>query len=216
MRKWGVGRSLYALLAEKVLRRVGLRIFVIHLRPHHGNAAPHGAGEAVELRVLGWQELEEHAREPELEMSPDFLAEARARGDLCAGALDAGRLVAYVWRAFAPAPAEDGMWVRFRKPHRYGYKAFTRPEYRGLHLQSALAPTTDALLEALGYTHAIGYVDLSNYPSRRSSERHGNQAIGYAGYWRLFGRAWAFESPGAKRHGFAFFDPARGAPTSTP
>jgi hypothetical protein len=208
-------------VAER-LSRVGLRVFVIYLRPHHGLPGPHEAGDAIEFRILEWDELFRHANDPELDLDESFLHAAKERGDLCVGAFDGQRLVAYIWRAFGPTPAEDGLWVRFRRPYRYGYKSLTRPEYRGRHIQSAMAPTTDAVLLERGYTHAIGYVALHNLSSRRSALRHGNRAIGYAGYVRALGRAWTFESPGAKRHGFAFFDPGRepppihGAPTGGP
>ncbi|HEX2482149.1 MAG TPA: hypothetical protein VHQ69_09735 [Methylomirabilota bacterium] len=67
------------------------------------------------------------------------------RGDLCVAAFEGERLIAYVWRAFGSTPAEDGLWITVPKPARYGYKSFTRPEYRGRHIQQVLSFSTDRL-----------------------------------------------------------------------
>ena len=203
----GAARYLHRRLAQ-LLRGLGLRVFVIFRRPHHGVSQPHAGDPDIEMRVVEWDELLELSRDPELELDADFLEAARSRGDLCVGAFDDGELVSYLWRAFGPVPAEDGLWVRFAPPNRYGYKAFTRPSHRGLRLQSALAPTTDRLLLERGYTHAISYVEHDNHASIASSLAHGNVRIGYAGWLRVPGLRRCFSSPGARAHGFEFFDPA--------
>ena len=206
LRRWGPARFLHRQLAQ-LLRRLGIRLFLVFRREHHGISEEHLGSPDIEMRLVEPDELHELARDPELQLEEPFLREALARGDLCVGAFDGGRLVSYLWRAFEPVPAEDGFWVRFDPPNRYGYKAFTRPSHRGLRLQSALAPTTDRLLLERGYTHAIGYVESDNYASIRSDLRHGNERVGFAGWIDLAGLRRTFSSPGARAHGFEFFDP---------
>ena len=206
LRRWGPGRFLYGYLAA-LLRRLGLRVFVVVRRPHHGVSAEHTGSPDIDMRLVEWDELFELAADPELDLDAGFLTAAKARGDICVGAFDGGRLVSYLWRAFHPLPAEEGFWVRFDPPNRYGYKAFTRPSHRGLRIQSALAPTTDRMLLERGYTHAISYVESDNYASIRSDVHHGNVRIGYAGWFNGFGLRRTFSTPGAREHGFEFFDP---------
>ena len=45
------------------------------------------------------------------------------------------RMVAFGWFSFGDAMVDDRVWVHIEPPCRYGYKTFTRPEYRGRHLQ---------------------------------------------------------------------------------
>ena len=206
LRRWGFARALHRGLAW-LLRRVGIRVFAVFRREHHGVPAEHLGSPDIVMRLVGWDELFELARDPALDLEEPFLREAQARGDLCVGAFDGGRLVSYLWRAFEPVPAEDGFWVRFDRPNRYGYKAFTVPSHRGLRIQSALAPTTDRMLLERGYTHAISYVESDNHASIRSDLRHGNERVGFAGWIDVPGLRWTFSSPGARAHGFEFFDP---------
>ena len=206
LRRWGLRRFLYGLLMGR-LQRHGLRLFFIFRRSHHGVATTHQAGDQIEMRIVEWDELFRYADDPAMELDGAFLRDAKARGDICVGAFDEGRLVAYIWRAFQPLPAADGFWVRFDPPNRYGYNAFTLPSHRGKHLQGALAPATDPLLTERGYTHAIGYIESHNFASIRSALRQDNVRIGYAGSISLMGRRRTFSSKGARQQGFFFFDP---------
>ena len=75
------------------------------------------------------------------------------------------------WRAFSPAPHSPGLWVAFEKPYRYGYKAYTRPEYRGRHLQKPIRLLADAYSIALGYTATVSYIELHNFPSMAAKRK---------------------------------------------
>jgi GNAT superfamily N-acetyltransferase len=207
VRRWGGVRFLYGHLAT-LLRSLGVRIVLVLRRPLHGAPPTHRAEFDVETRIVEWDELFRCSRDPDLDLSEEFLRDARSRDELCVGAFHDGRLVAYAWRAVRPTPAVDGMWVRFDPPNRYGYKAFTLPEYRGRGLHSVLAPVADELHKKLGYTHAVSYIEADNYASIRSARRHGAIPTGYAATIVRMGRKWGFSTRGAKRLGFAFFDPS--------
>lgn len=137
---------------------------------------------------------------------------ALTRGDLCAAAFDGERIVAYTWRAFHTAPHAHDLCLRFRTPYRYGYKAFTLPACRGMHLQTFLAPVTDAICIERGRDHGIGFIETHNFPSITMSRRNGHRHAGYIGYLRVFGRPLCFRSPAAVRLGFGFAPRAAGQP----
>ena len=72
------------------------------------------------------------------------------------------------------------------------------------HQKCAVGRLTDALCLELGYSKSLGIVESHNYASIANSLRLGNQIVGSAGYFKLFGRVYPFRSRGARRHTFRF------------
>jgi hypothetical protein len=173
----------------------------VHVREHRTEAP--AAVDCV-VRIATRTELMSAAGDPAMSLRPESIDAALSRGDICVAAFDGNRIVAYVWRSFSTAPHIEGLWVRFDRPYRYGYKALTLPEFRGRHLQDALALSTDALCNERGFTKGVGIVESHNYPSVRSDLRRGNRLAGWAGYFSLFGKVYPFRSPGARKHTFRF------------
>ena len=137
------------------------------------------------------------------------------RGDICSAAYDDGRLIGYAWNAYQRGPHTDDIWIEFQKPHRYGYKSFVLPEYRGRRISNGMAPHSDADSIKLGYTRAISFVETHNYKSIRANCRHpGRTFEGVAGYLRLFGKVIPFRSPRVKRLGFRFVPPDEAQPSA--
>ena len=201
-RRWGVSRTLHKRFMLAI--RPHLVLCRVHSRPL-SSQPPKPPPTGFEARIVREGELMAASADEQLGLSADFVRSALARGDVCIGAFHDGRMVSYVWRSFTCAPHTDGLWVRFRKPFRYGYKAFTLPEFRGRHLQDPLARLLDAYCIERGFAFSIGFVETHNYPSIASDERRGSRLLGWVGYLKLFGRTVTFRSPGAARCGFGFF-----------
>jgi hypothetical protein len=179
------------------------------VRPLRSDIPTNAGQPGIATRVMTADDLQRaQASSPE-HFQPDFVAAAAARGDRCVGAFDGDRVVSYFWMSFTTAPVGAGLWVRIRPPFRYGYKSFTDPGYRGRKLLDSVALPGDEHCRAQGYTHNISYIETHNMASVTSSLRRGTVFVGYAGWLNVFGRAWPFRSPGARRHGFSFYRPVQ-------
>jgi hypothetical protein len=162
-----------------------------------------------ESRFLTVAEVRRFADDPANDLSPAF-AELAARGHLCFAALLDGRLASYTWYAVGSIEPEHSKGVRVTFPEHtaYAYKAYTRPEHRGLHLQGRLKqPVIDELLER-GIHRRLGLIEWTNWPSLRSSDRSGYRDLGVLvtqGRRRILHRPAA-----AAGEGIGFEAPARG------
>lgn len=212
VKRWGVIGRVHILLMDKLRR--WLIIFGVYVRPIHADAPVPKAPDGLLVRAAHEEELRQAAKDPELDLSEDFVNAALARGDLCTAAFDGARIVAYIWRSFATAPHVDGLWVRFGPGYRYGYKLFTLPAYRGRHLPACMATYLDRYSVERGVTRTIGSIETHNYPSIASELRRGSHRVGWAGYFKLFGRTYPFRTPGAKRSGFALFKDEQSSPAT--
>src|SRR5262245_12305979 len=100
---------MHARLAGLLQRYIGLYLYRVMARPLEGrDLAPNGP---VRFALLDEAEVLGHAADPELELSASSVRASFARGDLCVGALEAGRVLGYVWFAFAATPESGGTWV---------------------------------------------------------------------------------------------------------
>jgi hypothetical protein len=200
--RWGALRFLHIRIMTFLKRWLTLcRVNVRRLDP---NARVGQLPEGFSVRLATREEALEAARDPGLGLRASSVIEAFDRGDLCAAAFHHDRMVAYSWRSFTTAPHIEGLSVTFDRPYRYGYRAFTLPEYRGKHLQDELAFVSDAPSIARGYTHGIDFIETHNYASIAQDVRRGHRIVGWAGYFTLFGRIYPFRTPGARRHTFRF------------
>jgi hypothetical protein len=155
------------------------------------------------FREMTAAELLEAAADPALELAPQRIEEAAARGDWFFGVFQRERLVGYRWYSSSGSvPCWPGMSIRFAYPQRaYGYRTFTHPEFRGQRLHAYGAAQSDRALLERGCTHTIGYIDATNFASLRAYSRFGAlRRIGAVCSVRAFGRQWVFASPGARRH----------------
>ncbi|HEX2199904.1 MAG TPA: hypothetical protein VHG88_14960 [Burkholderiales bacterium] len=167
-----------------------------------------GSGPALTLRALREPELLAWCSDPDLELRPEQVRAALARGDVCLGALDGAKLVGYVWLAFDPAPHTGGVHVDFHPAGRYSYKKFVRPAYRGRRVAHALNALADAPVFRRDRQFTLSFVHLKNRASLRSARRSGSQPVGYAALLRCGRRLLPFSSPGARRYGFRFLSSA--------
>ena len=201
--KWGFRRTLWA----AVMRRLSpwLIFCQVRMRPIQHASEHLSASAEFTTRIATEDDLAQACSEMSDQLSQDFVDAAFMRGDICCAVFKGPRMVCFQWSSFATAPVAQGLWVEFNKRYRYGYKTFTRPEYRGRRLSGMVNRFDDAQCNARGCTHTISYVETHNYASLAFGERLGNQRVGYAGYVRLFNRTYPFRTTGVKRHGFRFY-----------
>lgn len=208
IKRWGRMRMLFKWLMWFLRKYAGLSIYRVNKRPLGGNPGTPDLPGGITLAIVPPGKLLDAAADPELDMEASFARAALARGDLAFGAFDGDHLIAYVWRTFTAAPAEDGLWVRVDRPCHYAYKAFTLPSYRGKRIHIALSLLCDRYFMERGYAAEVGYSEISNYPSIAAAEFLGRRRVGFAGYVKCFGRRISFRTPGLKKLGFELFEPS--------
>lgn len=209
--RWGIRRGLFILGMGWLEQHAGFHLYRIFVRPLAREYPELDPRHGITLRMVLRDELVEAADDPELDLSPQFVRDALARGDECVGAFDGEKLVAYAWRTVTAAPHADGLWVRAERPHLYGYKGYTRDSYRGRHLATSLSRSSDAHFMKLGYTDQLDIVEVSNFPSLLSQKRKGSRPVGYAGYVAWFGRSVPFRTPAVKKIGLEWIRGAKAA-----
>ncbi|HEY5896769.1 MAG TPA: GNAT family N-acetyltransferase [Burkholderiales bacterium] len=146
--------------------------------------------------------LRRFAADPRTEISPGFVSEAIRRGDACYGVCRGGRLISSSWYSTRPTPIGppeavahfDAQWV-------YMYKAFTQPSHRGRRLYEAGVRRALEHYRAKGARGLLSYVEATNLDSLAALRRMGFRIFGSAYLLRLFGRQFAFSSPGCRRYG---------------
>jgi GNAT superfamily N-acetyltransferase len=142
---------------------------------------------------------------PDLDFREPAVDAALARGDMCIGAFSGDRLVAYTWRALrGPVPHTGGWEVVWNPGLVYRYKAFTLPEYRGLHIHDVLSKTIDRHLLDQGHSIGLSFVETHNFSSIQTLTRKVRQRVGYAGYIQRFGLNLSFRTAGSRQFGFTF------------
>ena len=95
-------------------------------------------------------ELARFAREPENELSPQFIADALGAGDKCYAIVHGDKLAAYGWCSTRPTPIGlPGLVLHFKSGYAYRYKGFTAAQHRGKRL------------------HALGFARTSSSRQRR-------------------------------------------------
>lgn len=205
-RRWGWAWSLFMRVMSRLRRYTGLCVYRVNVRPLIKGVRAPDFLSGIALRVVKPQELLKAAVDPDLDLDPDFVRGALARGDMAFGAFEGYRLVGYTWRTFASAPHVDGWWVGVDRPYQYSYKAFTRPSHRRRHIHVAITSFADVHLLERGYTAEVGFVDVSNFASLAVADYLGRQRIGYAGHVNWFGSRISFRTPGVKKIGVGLFE----------
>ena len=110
--RWGLVKALYAVTMIFMQKHLGLHVFVVNARPLDADRPRTPLAPGNEIRLLSQTELHAFAEDPRLQLRPDFIDEALARGDRCFGFLEQGELVSYCWFAMAETRMEAGLNVR--------------------------------------------------------------------------------------------------------
>jgi GNAT superfamily N-acetyltransferase len=197
---------MYAKIMTRLQRHFGLSLYRVLSRPLYPAPDSWAAG-TIRFVQLGESELLGYCEDAELDLSAKTIRSALARGDLCVGAVEAGRLLGYAWFAFGATPESAGAWVEFDPRARYTYKHFVRPDCRGRRILAGLLLAADGLCAERGRKRCVTLIYTYNRASIRASERTGARATGYVATLRLFGRLLCWRSPGARREGVRLFKP---------
>lgn len=204
---------LLAPVSARLSRHFGLQIYRIRTRKLDARLPDYDSAR-FSLRQLNGEDLHHATADPELGISAEFAIAALQRGDVCFGAYCEGRLAAYNWRTGTAAPDKDDVWVRVHCPYRYGYKAFTHPNYRRQRLNAVLSHFSDSYYLQRGYLYEIAYVHSANRPALLTGVAKGMTPIGYVVFVRVFGRLLSWRSSAVRRAGFEVFDHSRTQPSS--
>jgi GNAT superfamily N-acetyltransferase len=182
---------------------LGVRAYAVFSRALGSAVAARPAGLA--LRMVPEREAMKLAADPCLDLRAPSVRAAFARGDLCVGAFDGGKLAGYAWFAQAPAPHVMGLQVRFAAHVVYTYKTFVRPQYRGRGIAPALYAFPDAHFRALGRSEAALCVDTHNRASIAAARKSGGALAGWLAYWHRGRHFRAYHSPGLAPLGLRFY-----------
>ncbi|MGI9326176.1 MAG: hypothetical protein ACR2PZ_13210 [Pseudomonadales bacterium] len=197
----GFFRAVVARMLQALEQHVGLHIWSINVRPlAESFDIPPEHSDKLRIARLDLEETLRAAEQDDLQLSANFVRAAFARGDICVGAFDHERLVAYTWRSTSVAPITLDLWIRIDvRPQAYGYKSFVHPGYRGRRLNDSVGRYCDPLLFQMGIKHRIAYIDLHNLSSIRGTFRDPKtQRIGYAGYRKRDSNYWTFRTKGVR------------------
>ncbi|MFO1217395.1 MAG: hypothetical protein U1E89_03315 [Burkholderiaceae bacterium] len=206
--RWGVVATVRRKMVERLEQMLGLRIFGIYCRPIATPAPQEPVVPGFQARLFhrgDEQELLACALRPELELNAEFVRAALGKGDVCAAVLQNGQIVAFNWSAFTPTRVRGDVHVAFDDRYRYGYFAFTLPEYRGRHLPRMVAWQRDRYCLKLGRTRSIAYISIDNLSSIRQATALGSRRVGFAGYLKKGSVFRSFRTDGVREHGFRFF-----------
>src|SRR5438046_5921952 len=135
--------------------------------------------QGYEAGFLNARELRRYARDPEHELSRQFVNDALARGDRCYAIRDGDALAAYTWYSTSTTPIGiPNLGVSCGGGYVYVYKAFTHPRYRGQRLHAIGKTQALARYRARGYKGLVSYVDAGNLESLKSCFRMGCRPFG--------------------------------------
>jgi len=146
--------------------------------------------------------LEQFARDPHTGFSEQFMRYALAKGDKCYGFTHEGALRAYGWYATNPTRISPELRIHFSRGYVYLYKAFTHELHRGKRLYPRGMTRVLRHYRCIGYKGMLAYVDATNLDSLKSCARMGFRVFGSIYVVKLFGRHFAYSSPGCARFGF--------------
>jgi len=214
LERYGAGALIHLLCMRLVNGMVPFKI----LRGVHV-AKPDPAFLATPTRYmpsfLARHELNHFADDAATEMSRPFVDEALRNGGECYAICDGQTLAAYGWYSTRPTPIHPPELVlHFDDSRVYMYKGFTDKRYRGQRLHAiGMTRALQHYLDA-GYRGIVSYVESTNFDSLKSCLRMGYEVFGSVYVVRVFGRYFAWASPGCDAFGFRVTSKEPRAPLS--
>lgn len=206
-KRWGLLKTLYFYFARFCAKylRINGSLCLIFSTPLL-NEEDDDCDTSNPSKVLTNEELKAYSLgNPALDMAPEMLSSALARGDYCVGTIIDGQLVSYAWRSFSDVPHTDKIWVRVGPNSSYNYKSYTLPAFRGQHIGERRKYCGNKPLQRRGINNKQSFIASTNYSSLAGTRRGNSKHLGYAGYLHLFGKIFLFHSPGVKKERFEFF-----------
>lgn len=176
----------------------------------------------VRYRFLSPSDVDAFAKDPANELSIECSCRLAAGRDRCYAALLRGRLAAYIWLASGSIEAEhnrgrtaaSGVPISFPANALFVYKAFTRTEFRGRRLYSALLAGAMRESSSDGISRLIATADWTNEAALTACRRLGFRELGMIGRYACGGCSLTMRPPEACELGIrigrkAHVDPRR-------
>jgi hypothetical protein len=159
--------------------------------------------EGFSAEFLSTQTLREYARDSKTELSDAFVDEALGRGGQCYALREGRTLAAYGWYSSGSTSVGIGdLVLAFDPRYVYMYKGFTDTRYRGQRLHAIGMTRALQHYKNSRYEGLVSYVEAHNFDSLKSCARMGYHVFGSIYVTRIFGRYFAFSSPGCNRFDF--------------
>jgi hypothetical protein len=160
--------------------------------------------------------IRQFARDPDSDLTRDFLAEALSKGDECFGILDGGTLAAYSWYSTKPTRIDPrDLFIEVDGRYIYMYRGFTLERFRGQRLHAIGKTIALQSYLAGGKRGMISYVEFVNAESLKSTRRMGGRLFGSILILGLFGHYLVYRTRGCRRFGVRIgpLHPALGVPS---
>ena len=214
IKQWGALCRIRAAIAWRLRAVLGLHLYGIYTRAlSEPDAEPPDERLGYSHRIFEPTDVDillASAGNPRLSLGTEIVRAAFAKGDACSAVFFNGELISYKWIAFTPTHDAHGVYVDFSAKHRYGYKAFTLPEFRGRHVIRLFTAAVDRYCVRRGRVSKISFIAIENDSSMRFSLGTGNKRIGFAGYLKLGSLFIPFRTSRVRAEGFKFFMPRDG------
>ncbi len=175
-----------------LLRFLDLEVsYLTCLEPSYARS-PRSEAE-LECRPVEGKRLRREALDPLSGFARAEVKGALARGETCMGVFAGDTLASHAWYTSGLAHLRGDVWVRFNPLWTYCRWAFTRPEYRGLHLNAVLKRHVLGYQARAGRRGILSLVNICNSESLRAAERAGCRRVGTVATVRSTGRwhTWA-------------------------
>lgn len=185
----------------------GIHVYRLFTRRLANEPAPEPA-PGIAISLVSMEEMIDLCGTASAEMSAETVRAAFSRGEVCAAATDAGRLVGYCWFTRRAAPHFGGAWMDFDPRVVYTYRAFVVASHRGRRLVRSLYLAADQEFADQGCSRMLACIESHNRASARAAERAGFGPAGWLAYARWGQRLFLLRTPSVAQAGFRFYVPA--------
>jgi ribosomal protein S18 acetylase RimI-like enzyme len=145
----------------------------------------------------------------DLDLPRSFVDEAWSLGHECFVASVDGTPACYCWFSSGVTALIGGLEASFPAGHRYAYKAFTRPAYRGRGLLPLCCAAAMRRYAAEGCQALVTVIERNNFSSIHAFERCGFTKFGTVLVVRAWKRTKIVRDRGCTRFGFEVQDNGR-------
>ena len=157
--------------------------------------------EGLEIRFLSETEILEYSRNPDYQLTDDFLGRALENGDRCLAILDGDKLASYGWYSTKPTKVTGQFQLHFSNQWVYMHHGYTNPNYRGKRLHAIGMARATKLFTEMGYKGLVSIVASENAASLKSTRRLGYRENGKIFLFARMNRYLVMQSIGARRAG---------------
>ncbi len=202
-----LARQKWVALVAGGLRRLGIHLVWVNQRDLTISPTLDTDLTGLEIRCATSAECLAACADQELQLDASFVRWAFAAGAICHGAFIGDQLVAYAWRTQQLAPHRVRVQVQVGPGFSYGFKAFTKAEYRGRGLYPAIADAERQSCIDAGVTKGVSFTEMHNSASLRADLKFGNRILGAAGFVEFGSFLYTFHDANVRRTGFRFIPP---------